>query len=124
MNSLNNPKVIERNLNAELPFMATEEILMAGVQAGGDRQELHEVIRVHSQKAADQVKTQGGANDLINRLQSDASFAAVDLEGALDARLYIGRAPEQVDTFVANCVEPVRRQYAADLSIGTEDVRV
>ncbi len=118
------PKVIERNLNSELPFMATEEILMAGVQAGGDRQELHEVIRVHSQKAADQVKTQGGENDLMERLQSEPSFAAVDLAGALDARLYIGRAPEQVDSFVANCVEPVRKKYAADLGVETEEVRV
>lgn len=118
------PKVIEKNLTSELPFMATEEILMAGVQFGGDRQELHEVIRVHSQKAADQVKTQGGANDLIERLKGEASFAKVDLEGALDARLYIGRAPEQVDAFLANCVEPVRSRYADDLRHGTEDLRV
>jgi len=118
------PKVIEKNLNSELPFMATEEILMAGVQAGGDRQELHEVIRVHSQKAADRVKTQGDANDLIERLKGEQSFASVDLDGTLDARLYIGRAPEQVDSFIANCVEPVRRKYAADLGISTEDLRV
>jgi adenylosuccinate lyase len=118
------PRVIEKNLTSELPFMATEEILMAGVQFGGDRQELHEVIRVHSQKAADQVKTQGGANDLIQRLKGEAAFAKVDLEGALDARLYIGRAPEQVDAFLANCVEPVRRKYADDLRHGTEDLRV
>jgi adenylosuccinate lyase len=118
------PKVIERNLNSELPFMATEEILMAGVQAGGDRQELHEVIRVHSQKAADQVKTQGGANDLIERLRTEPGFAAVDLDSTLDARLYIGRAPEQVDSFIAGYVEPVRKCYASDLSVGTEDLRV
>lgn len=118
------PKVIEKNLNSELPFMATEEILMAGVQAGGDRQELHESIRVHSQLAADHVKQQGGTNDLIERLQQDSSFAAVDLAGTLDARLYIGRAPEQVDSFIANCVEPVRRKYASDLSGAAEDVRV
>lgn len=118
------PKVIEKNLNSELPFMATEEILMAGVQAGGDRQELHEVIRVHSQKAADRVKTQGDANDLIERLRGEQSFASVDLEGALDARLYIGRAPEQVDSFITNWVEPVRRKYAVDLGVSTEDLRV
>jgi adenylosuccinate lyase len=118
------PKVIERNLNSELPFMATEEILMAGVQAGGDRQELHEVIRVHSQKAADQVKTQGGANDLIERLKDEHAFAAVDLDGALDAKLYIGRAPQQVDAFIINCVDPVRTKYAADLGNAAEDVRV
>jgi adenylosuccinate lyase len=118
------PKVIERNLNSELPFMATEEILMAGVQAGGDRQELHEVIRVHSQKAADQVKTLGGANDLIDRLRTEPGFASVDLDSTLDARLYIGRAPEQVDSFIAGYVEPVRKRYASELSVGTEDLRV
>ena len=117
------PKVIEKNLTSELPFMATEEILMAGVQAGGDRQELHESIRVHSQLAADQVKQQGGANDLIERLQQDSSFASIDLAGTLDASLYIGRAPEQVDSFIANCVEPVRSKYASDLSGSAEDVR-
>jgi adenylosuccinate lyase len=118
------PKVIEKNLTSELPFMATEEILMAGVQAGGDRQELHEVIRVHSQAAADRVKQHGEANDLIARLKADGSFSSVDLEGALDARLYIGRAPQQVDAFVAEYVAPIRTKYAAELSGGTEDVRV
>jgi adenylosuccinate lyase len=118
------PKVIEKNLNAELPFMATEEILMAGVQAGGDRQELHEVIRVHSQKAADRVKIQGDANDLIERLKTEPAFASVDLEGTLDARLYIGRAPEQVDAFIKNCVEPVRKKFASELGTGSEDLRV
>ena len=118
------PKVIEKNLAAELPFMATEEILMAGVQAGGDRQELHEQIRLHSQAAADQVKQQGVDNDLIARLQQDAHFAAVDLAGALDAKRYVGRAPEQVDQFIAECVQPVREKYAADLSGESEEVRV
>ena len=118
------PKVIEKNLAAELPFMATEEILMAGVQAGGDRQELHEQIRVHSQAAADQVKQQGSDNDLISRLQTDPHFAAVDLAGTLDASRYVGRAPEQVDQFIQDCVQPVREKYAADLSGAAEDLRV
>ena len=118
------PKVIEKNLAAELPFMATEEILMAGVQAGGDRQELHEQIRVHSQAAADQVKQQGSDNDLISRLQADPHFAAVDLAGTLDASRYVGRAPEQVDQFIQECVQPVRHLYAADLAGASEDLRV
>jgi adenylosuccinate lyase len=118
------PKVIEKNLAAELPFMATEEILMAGVQAGGDRQELHEQIRVHSQAAADQVKQLGLENDLMSRLQSDVHFAKVDLAGALDAARYIGRAPEQVDRFIADCVDPVRKRYRDDLNHPAEDVRV
>ena len=118
------PKVIEKNLAAELPFMATEEIMVAGVQAGGDRQELHEQIRVHSQAAADQVKQQGSDNYLISRLQNDSHFGAVDLAGTLDASRYIGRAPEQVDQFIAECVQPVRDKYAVDLTGGAEDLRV
>lgn len=118
------PKVIEKHLNEELPFMATEEILMAGVRAGGDRQDLHERIRVHSQDAAAEVKQKGMANDLIARLQSDPAFAGVDLAGTLDARKYIGRAPEQVDTFIQECVEPVRERYRDELSGNVEAVRV
>lgn len=118
------PNVIARQLNGELPFMATEEILMAGVRAGGDRQTLHEQIRVHSQEAADVVKQQGQSNDLISRLKADGSFAGVDLEGTLDASLYIGRAPQQVDAFVAEQVEPMRQRLADDLSQDGEDVFV
>lgn len=106
------PKTIEKHLTEELPFMATEEILMAGVQAGGDRQELHEQIRVHSQDAARQVKELGQSNDLLDRLKEDSSFAGVDLSGALDASRFIGRAPEQVDAFVENVVQPIRDRYA------------
>jgi adenylosuccinate lyase len=118
------PKVIARGLEAELPFMATEEILMAGVQAGGDRQHLHEVIRVHSQAAADRVKREGGSNDLIERLQDDPAFAGIDLTEALDARRFTGRAAEQVDSFIAQHVEPVRRRYASELHGATADVTV
>jgi len=116
------PNVISRQLNSELPFMATEAILMAGVQAGGDRQTLHEQIRVHSQQAADAVKQQGKSNDLISRLKTDDSFAAVDLEGTLDASLYTGRASEQVDAFVADQIEPIRKRLATDLTADGEDV--
>jgi adenylosuccinate lyase len=118
------PKVIEKHLRDELPFMATEEILMAGVRAGGDRQLLHERIRVHSQEAARRVKDEGESNDLINRLKADPAFASVDFHAALDARQYVGRAPEQVDAFVQDVVEPIRKKYASDLSRGTEPVRV
>ncbi|QDU78731.1 Adenylosuccinate lyase [Polystyrenella longa] len=118
------PKVIEKNLLAELPFMATEEFLMAGVSNGGDRQELHEVIRVHSQEAAKQVKEFGLENDLIARLKQDNHFAEVDLESALDARKYIGRAPEQVDAFISDVIEPIRLKYKHDLDFGNDDLRV
>ncbi|MBL4883252.1 MAG: adenylosuccinate lyase [Planctomycetaceae bacterium] len=118
------PKVIEKNLQAELPFMATEEILMAGVTAGGDRQELHELIRVHSQEASKVVKEQGGSNDLIERLQKDEKFAAIDMTSTLDASKYIGRAPEQVDEFITNIVRPIRTQHADSLNKENEDLRV
>lgn len=118
------PKVVERRLAEELPFMATEEILMAGVQAGGDRQDLHERVRVHSVEAARQVKELGLQNDLLQRLQTDPGFAKVDLTGALDASRFIGRSPEQVDEFVAEVVEPIRQRYPELLSGAAEELRV
>jgi adenylosuccinate lyase len=118
------PKVIEKNLSDELPFMATEEILMAGVRAGGDRQLLHERIRVHSQEAARRVKDEGESNDLMDRLKADPAFAAVDLHSALDARQFVGRAPEQVDAFIREIVRPIRTKFAAELNRATEAVRV
>ena len=116
------PNVIARQLSAELPFMATEEILMAAVRAGGDRQTLHERIRIHSQAAADVVKHQGRPNDLIDRLKNDDCFEEVNLERTMDASRYIGRAPEQVDAFLADCVEPIRDRLRQDLSADAEDV--
>lgn len=108
------PKVIEKHLNAELPFMATEEILMAGVSAGGDRQELHERVRVHSHEASAVVKQEGKPNDLIERLKADDGFAGIDLESTLDARRYIGRAPEQVDAFIREVADPIRERFETD----------
>ena len=110
------PKVIAARLAAELPFMATENILMAAVKAGGNRQELHEKIRLHSQAAAAQVKKFGRPNDLINRLQADISFNKINFEKVLDPGKYIGRAPQQVDEFIRVVVTPIRRKYRKDLS--------
>jgi adenylosuccinate lyase len=118
------PRVISKHLAEELPFMATEEILMAGVQSGGDRQELHERVRVHSMEAGRQVKEHGGRNDLLDRLRQDAAFAQVDLTQALDARRYVGRAPEQVDEFIREVVEPIRTKYRSELSGAVEDLKV
>ncbi|MEZ6123545.1 MAG: adenylosuccinate lyase [Planctomycetaceae bacterium] len=118
------PKVIEKHLQEELPFMATEEILMAGVRAGGDRQDLHESIRVHSQAAGAVVKNQGLPNDLISRLRNDPLFAAVDLESTLDAKKYIGRAPQQVEEFIAEHIRPLRERFADVLTAAAEDLRV
>jgi adenylosuccinate lyase len=95
--------------------MATENILMAAVEAGGDRQDLHERIRRHSQAAAAVVKEEGGRNDLLERLSGDPAFAAVDLKAALDARQFVGRAPEQVDDFLEAVVRPIRDRYAGSL---------
>lgn len=114
------PKTIAAALNAELPFMATEEILMAAVRAGGDRQDLHERIRTHSLAAAARVKQEGMSNDLIERLQGDPDFARVNLDDVLDPSKYVGRAPEQVDAFVERVVAPVRTRYASTLSRGAE----
>jgi adenylosuccinate lyase len=112
------PQTIARHLAEELPFMATENILMAAVAAGGDRQDLHERIRGHSQAAAAVVKEQGSRNDLLERLAGDAAFAGIDLASELDPARFIGRAAEQVDDFVRDVVEPVRRRHAS--ALGTE----
>jgi len=109
------PKTIEAAVNAELPFMATEEILMAGVQAGGDRQELHELIRKHSLAAAEQVKQHGKANDLLTRLRTDSTFAKINLDDVMDAKRYIGRAPQQVEAFIEKVVTPIRARYTEKL---------
>ena len=86
------PRVIAANLEAELPFMATENILMAAVAAGGDRQDLHERIRQHSLAAAAVVKNEGGKNDLMDRIAADPAFAKVDLTCVLDPAQFVGRA--------------------------------
>jgi len=117
------PKVIAAHLEAELPFMATENILMAAVAAGGDRQDLHERIRRHSQAAGAVVKEQGGRNDLLDRLAADSAFAQVDLAAVTEPRQFIGRAPEQVDEFLAEVVEPIRKRYPEALAT-TADVHV
>jgi adenylosuccinate lyase len=118
------PQVIQRRLAEELPFMATEEILMAGVRAGGDRQQLHERVRIHSVESARRVKELGQPNDLISRLQADPMFSRVDLTGAIEASRFIGRSPEQVDEFIATCVTPIRQRYAEALSAPAEELKV
>ncbi|MGD9855292.1 MAG: lyase family protein, partial [Planctomycetaceae bacterium] len=119
------PQVIDRHLREELPFMATEDILMAAVQAGGDRQELHEVIRRHSQAAAAEVKERGQKNDLLQRLSHDVAFAGVDLSDTLDPARYVGRAPQQVEAFIRDVVNPIRARHSDALeSAGDEDLSV
>ena len=142
------PKVIESRVAAELPFMATEDILMLATagktngaktkgregrgrgsakapavakskSAGGDRQELHEIIRQHSHAAGLEVKMFGRPNDLMQRLAADPAFTGIDLSAVLDAKRYVGRAPEQVDRFLAEVVKPILKRYR---STGKKDV--
>lgn len=102
------PKMVERRLMNKLPFMATENIMMAAVKKGGNRQLLHEQIREHSQAAAE-VMRQGGENDLVDRIANDPMFGITkaEIEAALVPSLYVGRAPEQTAEFLAECVKPV-----------------
>jgi adenylosuccinate lyase len=109
------PKIIQAFVMAELPFMATEEILMSGVRAGGDRQVLHELIRRHSQAAASQVKDLAQPNDLLDRLAKEPAFASVNLKAVLDPAHFTGRAPEQVEEFIAEVIEPIRQRYRSYL---------
>jgi adenylosuccinate lyase len=109
------PKTIEAAVKAELPFMATEEILMAAVRAGGDRQELHERIRMHSLAAAERVKMHGEANPLLQMLQTDPEFRGIDVSGLMDGNQFIGRAPQQVDEFIDGVVWPIRVKYGSRL---------
>jgi len=105
-----NKNVIAENVRKELPFMASEEILLAAVKAGADRQSVHQRIRDHSLEAARQVKELGKENDLIDRLRADRMFAKVDLKEILDPRRFVGRAPQQVDDFLKSHVAPIRRK--------------
>jgi adenylosuccinate lyase len=118
------PKVIEKNLRSELPFMATENILMAAVEQGGDRQDLHERIRQHAQAAATMVKTEGGENDLLNRLRNDPAFNKIDIDAELEPSTFIGRSPEQVDELINEHIEPIRIRYEDILTVIDAEVRV
>jgi len=110
------PRVIASHVAAELPFMATENILMAAVKAGGHRQAIHEKIRRHSHEAASQVKQLGEPNDLIDRLKADPAFANVDFAKVLNPKDYVGRAPQQVDEFTRKIAAPITRKYRTQLN--------
>ena len=111
------PSVIAKRISQELPFMATENIIMALVRSGGDRQDCHEKIRVLSQQAGAVVKEEGGENDLIERVKADSYFKPIwaQLDALLDPKTFIGRAPQQVDIFVRDWVEPALKPYEAEL---------
>lgn len=109
------PNTIAAAVRAELPFMATEEILMAACRAGGDRQDLHERIRQHSMAAAEEVKLRGKANDLLERLQGDPAFKGLDFSQIVNPTDFVGRAPRQVEDFLSGVVAPIRVRYRAQL---------
>jgi len=111
------PKVIGRQIANELPFMATENFIMAMVKKGGDRQECHEHIRVMSQQAGDRVKMEGEDNDLIERIRANEYFAPIhaDLDKLMDPTTFVGRAPEQVTEFLTEEVYPVLDEYKGQL---------
>lgn len=106
------PAVVRSNLERELPFMATENVIMAGVRAGHSRQELHERIRVHSHAAASRMKDEGTGNDLLERMRGDEALGGFVSAELLDPAAYVGRAPQQVDEFLAEVVEPLLAQHA------------
>ncbi len=111
------PKVIEANIARELPFMATEEIILAMVKQGSDRQDVHEKIRVHSQAAGDRMKQEGKPNDLLKRVVEDPFFAPVhnNLDSLLDPTKFVGLAPEQVDEFLEEEVDPALHPFKGQL---------
>lgn len=121
------PAVVAKNLDEHLPFMATETLLMQATAGGGDRQELHERIRVHAHAAAGEMK-EGRPSDLVERIAADDAFAMdeASIRGLLDASAFVGRAPQQVDRFLAAQVDPILERLGpgAEARLGAPDVRV
>jgi len=119
------PKVIEKRIKQELPFMATENIIMAMVKAGGNRQDCHEHIRVLSQEAGNAVKLEGKDNDLIERIESHHYFAPIhkSLDELMNPSTFIGRAPEQVYQFIEMEVNSALAPYQSQLA-GTVELTV
>lgn len=114
-------KVVNRRVMEKLPFMATENIMMESVRRGGNRQELHEALRVHSHAAAAKVKLEGGANDLIDRIAADDAFplSKQEIESQLDPIKYTGRSASQVEEFLADVIAPILDRYS-DVEIKSE----
>ncbi len=116
------PKVIEQRLMKELPFMATENIMMDAVKRGGDRQELHERIRVHSMEAGRVIKQEGGENPLLELIAADPAFgiSLEDLKALIRPENFVGRAPQQVDDFLREDVAPILEKYKDDGEVTAE----
>ena len=113
------PKVVEADLLKELPFMATENIMMDAVKAGGDRQELHELIREHSMAAGKVVKEEGKPNDLIDRIANDPKFGMTkeQIESHMEPIHYVGRSVQQTEEFFAEYIDPILAKHSDELGI-------
>ena len=120
------PKVIEKHVLEELPFMASENIMMDAVKRGGDRQELHERIRVLSQEAGRNVKDLGLSNNLIDLIAADPAFGLTreELSAHMEPSAYIGRCPQQVEEFLKECVAPVLERYQDALNDKETELKV
>ena len=120
------PNMIHKHIMDELPFMATENIMMEAVKKGGDRQVLHEKIRVYSMEAGSVVKNEGKPNDLLTRIVKDPAFGLKeeDLTKMLDPKLYIGRCPEQVETFLNEAIKPILDSHKTDLEVEEVELKV
>lgn len=118
-------KIIQKHIKAELPFMATENILMECVKNGGDRQELHEIIRTHSMLAGEQVKVFGKDNDLIKRIKLDNNFACIHskIDALLKPSNFVGRSPQQVTEFVAT-LKPIFKKYGDKIIGSNNNIKV
>lgn len=116
-------KVVESRLQAELPFLATEDLMLEAARMGGDRQHLHEVIRKASMEASRRMKEEGLPNDLLDRLRGTPEFAELSFDKILDPSRFVGLAPEQVDRFVEQVVNPIRATYSESME-STADLRV
>lgn len=116
------PKVIEQRLMSELPFMATENIMMDAVKRGGDRQELHERIREHSMEAGRMVKVEGKPNDLLERIAKDPAFGTTmeELQAIMNPKNFVGRAPEQVSEFLDEVIMPILNENKESLGMTAE----
>ena len=120
------PKVIRKHLDDELPFMATENIMMDAVKKGGNRQELHERIRVHSMEAGKMVKMEGKQNDLLQRIANDDMFGLTmeELEAIMIPENFVGIAPEQTEDYIKNFIQPILQKNKEVLEEQGDEIRV
>ena len=116
------PKVVEADILKELPFMATENIMMDAVKAGGDRQELHELVRQHSMAAGKVVKEEGKPNDLIERIANDPKFGLTkeEIEAHMQPIHYVGRSVQQTEEFFRDYIDPILAKHKDELGIEAE----